>query len=193
MKKIFLLIFILIIAVVDIYMAKQIFVNTKSIKQLQKIEKKEEQTITESPVKEEKVEEKVEEVVNTEKNQTQSVQPPVKENKPAVEEVKPEEKKSETAQLEEKQKEKAPVEKKTREELKQIPEGYMVANVYVNLRKEPDVNSEIVTVIKKGSTVKIIGKKAKHWKRVLYTSENRVYEGWVDDRFFTIGGAQEDQ
>ncbi len=63
--------------------------------------------------------------------------------------------------------------------------GYMVANVFVNLRAQPDTNSEVITVIKKGAKVKIIGKKANHWKRVLYTSDGRVYEGWVDDRFFT--------
>ena len=62
--------------------------------------------------------------------------------------------------------------------------GYMVAKVFVNLRKEPDVNSEVVVIIKKGELVKVIGKKANHWKRVLFTHNNRVYEGWVDDRFF---------
>ena len=179
MKKIFLIIFILIIAAADIYMAKQIFVNTKSIGQAPKIEEKEEQIITESPVIEEKVKEKIEEevVVNTEKNQTQPVQPPIEENEPDVEQTKPEEK--------------VPEENKIKETSEKIPEGYMMANVYVNLRKEPDPNSEIVAVIKKGSTVKIIGKKAKHWKRVLYASENRVYEGWVDDRFFTVIEDQE--
>ncbi|MBK3332577.1 SH3 domain-containing protein [Persephonella atlantica] len=64
-------------------------------------------------------------------------------------------------------------------------EGYMIAKMFVNLRAQPDVNSDVVTVIKKGAKVKIIGKKAKHWKRVLYPSDGRVYEGWVDDRFFT--------
>ncbi len=187
MKKLFLLIFILVIAVVDIYMAKQILINIHK-EELSKINnEKEMQIITETPAKEEKVEEikKVEEV-NTEKDQTQPVQTAAEENKPDAEQIKPikQEKNDQLEEISEKNK----AEKTT-----QIPEGYMVANVYVNLRKEPDVNSEIVAVIKKGSTVKIIGKKANHWKRVLYTSDGRVYEGWVDDRFFTIGEAQEGQ
>jgi len=185
MKKFFLLIFILIIVVIDIYMAKQILLNIHK-EELPKIKNEEKkQIITESPVKE-----KMEEVVNTEKNETQPVQPPSEENKPVVEQKEAKEK-VETAQPKEKQEEKNSEENKIEEAPQQIPEGYMVANVYVNLRKEPDVNSEVVTVIKKGATVKIIGKKAKHWKRVLYTSENRVYEGWVDDRFFTAGEVQE--
>ncbi len=181
MKKLFLLIFILAIAVVDIYMAKQILTNIHK-EELSKINnEKEMQIITETPTKEEKVEE-----INTEKDQTQPVQTAAEENKPDAEQIKPikQEKNDQLEEISEKNK----AEKTT-----QIPEGYMVANVYVNLRKEPDVNSEIVTVIKKGSTVKIIGKKANHWKRVLYTSDGRVYEGWVDDRFFTIGEAQEGQ
>ncbi len=75
MKKLLLLIFILVIAVVDIYMAKQILINIHK-EELSKINnEKEMQIITETPAKEEKVEEikKVEEV-NTEKDQTQPVQ-----------------------------------------------------------------------------------------------------------------------
>ncbi len=182
MRKLFLLIFILVIAVVDIYMAKQILINVHHKEEFLKIKNEnEKQIITETSAKEEKIEE-----INTKKDQTKPVQTIAKKNEPDAEQIKPEEKKKNLKLEKMSEKNKA---KKTT----QIPEGYMVANVYVNLRKEPDVNSEIVAVIKKGSTVKIIGKKAKHWKRVLYTSENRVYEGWVDDRFFTVGEVQEDQ
>ena len=179
MKKVFLIIFILIVAAVDIYISKQILLKTQKKQVSQKEEMKEQ--IIEEPIKEEKIY-----TVTTEENQTQLIQTPVEETEPTVEETKPEEE-VETVQPEEK----TPLENKTEEAPKQIPEGYMIANEYVNLRKEPNISSEVVAVIKKGSIVKIIGKKAKHWKRVLYTSKNRVYEGWVDDRFFTILEDQE--
>ncbi|WP_457626835.1 SH3 domain-containing protein [Persephonella sp.] len=169
MKRAVLILFIMVVIAVDLYFAKQLFLR----KQGEKITEKsngENSTTTALSVKE----------------------TPQKEQPPPEQKVETQEE----PQKIEKKEEKTPEKIEKKQEIKTATEenkgitvepGYMIAKVFVNLRKEPDVNSEIVTVIRKGASVKVIGKKANHWKRVLYRQNDRVYEGWVDDRFFIIG------
>jgi len=155
--RLVLVVFIVLMIIVDIYMFKLIFLKENN--HLKSASKKEVVEVQDKKSKKETVN------LNTEETQT------VKKETSAPEKTKPV---------------KPEVKKETKTTEKGKPaEGYIVANVFVNLRAQPDVNSDVVTVIKKGAKVKIIGKKAKHWKRVLYPSDGRVYEGWVDDRFFT--------
>ncbi len=159
MGRIILITFIVLVILVDIYLFKQIFFK--------------ENNIPKPPT----------ETVKVKKTEKEPVKTEIKKDKTKETEIKKEEildKKPQAVQPKkpENQKEKKSVEKG------KPAEGYMVAKVFVNLRAEPDVNSEVITVVKKGDKVKIIGKKANHWKRVLYPSDGRVYEGWVDDRFF---------
>lgn len=66
----------------------------------------------------------------------------------------------------------------------------LVAKEFTRLREEPDLNSKVITIVRKGAIVKVIGKKAHHWKKIIYKSGKNVYEGWVDDRFFKPKGSQ---
>ncbi len=61
-----------------------------------------------------------------------------------------------------------------------------VSKVWLNLRKEPRLDSEVITVINTGDNVVIIDKKFKHWKKVIYKKGNTKYIGWVDDRYLDI-------
>jgi len=169
MKKILLVVFIIGAAAVDIYFLKLLFEKKETIN------KPEKELLTQTPaVQEPAVRQEIKEEKSTEEKESAVVQ----KNAAEVEKktVKSEEKQSKIS---------------SGEKTGEIPEGYMVAKEYVNLREKPKADSKVVVVIRKGAMVKIIGKKANHWKRVLYSYKNRVYEGWVDDRFFITGGVQE--
>jgi len=104
------------------------------------------------------------------------------ETKPPQVEEKPQVKAVEKPKVEEKSRsEKAPEVKPVKTAVKK---DYLVAKVFVNLREKPSVNSRIITVIRKGAKVRVIGRKANHWKKVIYEKNGRLYQGWVDDRYF---------
>ncbi|WP_457639233.1 SH3 domain-containing protein [Persephonella sp.] len=165
MKRLFLILLIAVMVVVDAYFIKQLLFSSEENKKLTASRS------TENPVPE--IENK--QGKNTPEKPEETKQPSAEKKIQNTVVAKPEPKQNS-----------APVKR-------QVGSGYMIAKVYVNLRKAPDVNSEIVAVIKKGSSVKVIGKKANHWKRVLYRENERVYEGWVDDRFFIKGESLKSQ
>ncbi|SNZ08202.1 SH3 domain-containing protein [Persephonella hydrogeniphila] len=165
MKKVLLIVFIIGAAAVDLYFFKLLF------------------------WKNENTENQKEEVI---KEDIRPASPNRVENEKVVEIGKETKTEEEPVKKEEKVQKKTPEKPSTtvKEKKAGIPEGYMVAKEYVNLREKPEPDSKVVVVIRKGAMVKIIGKKANHWKRVLYSFKNRVYEGWVDDRFFIMGDSQ---
>ncbi|WP_457621785.1 SH3 domain-containing protein [Persephonella sp.] len=61
-----------------------------------------------------------------------------------------------------------------------------VSTVWLNLREEPRLDSEVLTVINTGDNVIIIDQKFNHWKKVIYRKGDEEYVGWVDDRYLRI-------
>jgi len=172
MKRVILILFIIAVFTVDLYFVKQLFFKTEGERTREGIKESKEgksETII-SPVKQVNQEKKLE------TPQSSGIKSQSEEKQEEIKKVKPIEiEKRETKKI---------VQKKNNTKVKP---GYMIAKVFVNLRKKPDVNSERITVIRKGASVKVVGKKANHWKKVIYKHKNKVYEGWVDDRFFIKG------
>ncbi|WP_457623681.1 SH3 domain-containing protein [Persephonella sp.] len=61
-----------------------------------------------------------------------------------------------------------------------------VSKVWLNLRAEPRLDANVLTVIKKGDQVTIIDKKFNHWKKVIYKTKDKELIGWVDDRYLQV-------
>ncbi|ACO03080.1 MAG TPA: SH3 domain-containing protein [Persephonella sp.] len=61
-----------------------------------------------------------------------------------------------------------------------------VSTVWLNLRENPRLDSEVLTVINKGDSVLVIDQRFNHWKKVIYIKDDQVYTGWVDDRYLRI-------
>ncbi|MDQ7055517.1 MAG: SH3 domain-containing protein [Persephonella sp.] len=140
MGRFVLIVFIVFIIIIDIYLFKQIFFTGNNTPEEKTVEIKKGTPVEKSTGAQAEI--------KTIPSAKEPLEAPKKRRQPLLQEEKPvkEEKKL-----------------MVRKEIK--TNGYMVADVFVNLRAKPDVNSEVVTVIKKGARVKIIGRKAKHWKK----------------------------
>ncbi|WP_029522417.1 SH3 domain-containing protein [Persephonella sp. KM09-Lau-8] len=74
--------------------------------------------------------------------------------------------------------------KKTTVSTKNSSDLLLIAQEFTRMREKPDIKSKVIAIVRKGAIVRVIDQKGRYWKKIIYKSGGDIYEGWVDGRFF---------